>query len=83
MPWGDKTGWEAVPLNGPVHGVVADDHGGRPVEDLGAEAAPGVEDGVVGGAGEGVLAVGGDAVGDDALLLHAACGRGERQTEVR
>ena len=66
-------GKQVVPLNGPVHDVVAGDHRGGPVEDLGAEAPEGVEDGVVGGAGEGVLAVGGNAVGDDALLLHATC----------
>ena len=60
-------------MDGPVHGVVADDHGRDDVEDLAAETAEGVEDGVVEGAGEGLLAVGGQAVGDDAALLLAAC----------
>jgi hypothetical protein len=60
-------------VDGPVHGVVADDHGGNNVEDLRAETAEGVEDGVVGRVREGVLAVGGEAVGDDAALLLAAC----------
>ena len=50
-------GGKAVPLDGPVQGVVEEDHGGRPVQDLVAEPPPGVEDGVVGGAGEGVLSV--------------------------
>ena len=62
-----------VPLDGPVHGVVEEDHGGSDVEDLAAESAPAVEDGGVGGAGQGVLSVGAQAVGDDAALLGAAC----------
>lgn len=63
-----------VPLDGPVHDVVEKDHGGSDVEDLAAESAPAVEDGGVGGAGQGVLSVGAQAVGDDAALLGAACG---------
>lgn len=62
-----------VPLGGPVHQVVAGNQGRQPVKDLGLGAAEGVEDGIVNGAGKGVLAVGSDAVGDDALLLGAAC----------
>lgn len=60
-----------IPLNSPVYHVVAGNHGGCPVEDLRADAAECVEDGVVGGAGEGVLAVHRDAVRDDALLREA------------
>lgn len=62
-----------LPVGGPVHDVPAGDQGRKKVENLGAEAAPGVEDGVVGGTGEGVLAVRGDAVGDDTSLLLATC----------
>lgn len=58
-------------MGSPVHDVPAGDQGRKEVEDLVAEAAPGIEDGVVGGAGEGVLTVGGDAVGDDSSLLLA------------
>ncbi len=65
---------EAIPVNGPVHDVVAGNERGSPVENLGAEAPPGVEDGVVGRAGQGELAVRGDAIRDDALLLRATCG---------
>lgn len=60
-----------VPLGSPAQQVVADDHGRNPVEDLALGAAEGVENGVVAGASEGVLAVGGDAVVDNALLLLA------------
>lgn len=63
-----------VLVGGPVHQVVAAEHGRQPVEDLGLGAAEGVEDGVVGGAGKGVLAVGRETPVDDALLLvHATC----------
>jgi hypothetical protein len=62
-----------IPLNGPVDGIVAGNDGRGDVEHLRAEAPPGVEDGVVEGTSEGVLAVGGDAVGDDAPLLETAC----------
>lgn len=54
-----------------MHDVVTSDKRGGPVEELGAEATESVEDGVVSGAGKGVLAVRADTVGDDALLLHA------------
>lgn len=64
-------GGATVPLDSPVQGVVADNHGRGPVQDLRADAAECVEDGVVGGAGEGVLAVERDAVRDDALLREA------------
>lgn len=60
-----------IPVNSPVQHVVAGNHGRRPVEDLRADAAEAVEDGVVGGAGEGVLAVERHAVRDDALLREA------------
>lgn len=62
---------DGVPLGGPVHEVVTGHHGGEPVEDLGLGAAEGVEDGVMGGTGKGVLAVGGHAPVDNALLLGA------------
>ena len=65
---------QVIPVNGPVHDVVAGNKRGGPVEDLGAEAPPGVEDGVVGNSGQRELTVGGDAVRDDALLLRATCG---------
>lgn len=64
-----------LPLGGPVHEPVAAGQDGRPVEDLALGAAEGVEEGVVQRAGEGVLAVGGEAPVDDALLLGAACFR--------
>lgn len=56
------------PLNSPVHDVVRGDEWRHDVEDLCAGSSPRVEDGCVGCAGEGVLSVGGEAVGDDALL---------------
>lgn len=62
----------SVPLDGPVHDVVKEDHWGGDVEDLAAESAPAVEDGGVGSTGQGVLSVGAQAVGDDAALLGAA-----------
>ena len=62
-----------VLVDSPVHDVVGGDQRRSEVEDLLAEAAPGVEDGIVGGAGEGVEAVRGDAVGDDPVLLDNAC----------
>lgn len=61
-----------VPLSGPVHQVVASQHGREPVEDLSLCAAEGVEDGIMGSAGKGVLTVSGNAVVDDALLLGTA-----------
>lgn len=56
------------PVNSPVHNVVGGDEWRYDVEDLCAGSSPRVEDGCVGCAGEGVLSVGGEAVGDDALL---------------
>lgn len=56
-------------MDGPFHQVVTANGDGQPVEDLGLGAAEGVEDGVVGCAGEGVLTVGGDTPLHDALLL--------------
>lgn len=63
------------PLVRPVDDEVPEEGGDRPVEDLGVEAPPRVEDGVVGRAGERVLPVGGETEGDDALLGLAACSR--------
>src|SRR6266699_3473497 len=60
--------YQAIPLISPGHDVVAQEHGGCPVEDLFAEPPPCVENSVVGSSGKGVLAVGADAVGDDAPL---------------
>lgn len=62
-----------LPLNSPVHKIVAGNEGRSPVEDLRGKAPGCVEDGVVEGAGEGVLAIHGDAVRDDALLRETAC----------
>lgn len=56
------------PLSSPVHDVVCGNEWRDDVEDLCAGPSPRVEDGCVGCAGEGVLSVGGEAVGDDALL---------------
>lgn len=61
-----------IPLSGPVQQVVASQHRGEPVEDLRLGAAEGVEDGIVGSAGKGVLTVSGDTEVDDALLLGTA-----------
>jgi len=60
-----------IPVCSPLHGVVEHNERGSPVQDLLAESAPDVEDGSVCSAGEDVLLVGRDGVGDDALLLHA------------
>ena len=58
-----------APVDGPVHDVVTGQHGREPEEDLALGSAEGVEDGGVGGAGPGVLSVGGQTVGDDTSLL--------------
>ena len=58
-------------MNCPIHDVVCGDERRRDVEYLSGEAPPCVEDGVVDRAGEGVLTVRADTVGNDALLLHA------------
>ncbi len=58
-----------APLHGPVHDIVAGNERRDDVEGLGAEAPPGVEDGVVGGTGERVLAVRADAKDNDTALL--------------
>ena len=60
-------------LNGPLHGLVCDEQGNTPVEDLATGAAEGVEDGSVKGSGERVLTVLGEAVVDNALLGERAC----------
>lgn len=62
-----------VPLDSPVHNVVTSNGSRSPVEDLGREPPPRVEDGIVSGTGERVLAVGGDTVGQDALLGKTTC----------
>lgn len=59
-------------MGSPLHGVVETNEGRGDVEDLLADPSPGVEDGVVGSTGNGVLSVGAEAVGDDTLLLEAA-----------
>lgn len=59
-------------MNGPLHGVVHGNKGRGNVKDLPAESSPDVEDGSVGSAGHGVLTVGAETVGDNALLLEAA-----------
>lgn len=62
-----------VPVSGPVHEVVAGNQRRQPEEDLSLGAAEGVEDEVVTGTGKGVLSVGGQTKGDDALLLLTTC----------
>lgn len=60
-------------LNGPLHGLVCDEHGNGPVEDLATGAAEGVEDSGVEGSGKRVLTVLSEAVVDNALLGERAC----------
>jgi hypothetical protein len=60
-------------LNGPLHGLVCDEHGDSPVKDLATGAAEGVEDGGVKSSGKRVLTVLGEAVVDNALLRERAC----------
>ena len=60
-------------LNGPLHGLVCDEHGDGPVEDLATGAAESVEDGSVEGSGKRVLTVLGETVVDNALLREGAC----------
>jgi hypothetical protein len=62
-----------IPLIGPLDDVVASDQRRKPEENLVLGAAEDVEDGVVAGAGEGVLSVRRETVLDDALLLGSAC----------
>lgn len=64
-----------LPLSGPAHEVVASHEGGKPVENLRLGATESVEDGVMSGAGPGVLTVSGETVVNNALLLGAACVR--------
>ncbi len=66
-------GQGSVPLGSPGHGIVEGDERRREVEHLFAKSAPGVEDGVVGSAGERILPVLAYAVCDDASLLLATC----------
>ena len=63
-----------APLNGPVHHVVANDHGRGDIEDLVAESSPGVEDGVMEGASKGPLSVETETVGRNTLKLGGTCG---------
>lgn len=70
-----------IPLGGPLHDVVAGNKGRSPVQDLPGEPPPGVEDGVVTGTGERVLAVGGNAERDNAALL-LGCGACARLASV-
>lgn len=56
------------PVNSPVHDVVCGNEWRNNVENLCASSSPRVEDGCVGCAGKGVLSVGSEAVGDNALL---------------
>jgi len=63
-------------LNGPLHGLVCDEHGDSPVKDLATGAAECVEDGGVEGSGKRVLTVLGEAVVDNALLGERACVEG-------
>jgi len=65
-------------LNGPLHGLVCDEHGNGPVEDLATGAAESVENGSVKSSGERVLTVLSEAVVDNALLGERACDEGLR-----
>lgn len=60
-------------LNGPLHGLVRDEHGNGPVENLAAGTTESVEDSGVKSSGERVLTVLGEAVVDNALLGERAC----------
>lgn len=61
------------PLDGPLHGVVSDNHWRSNVKDLMAESAPGVEDSSVECTGERALSVGAESVMHDSLLGLRAC----------
>lgn len=56
-------------MDGPVHQVVTTDGSRQPIEDLALGATEDVEDGIMTGASEGVLTVGGETPLHDALLL--------------
>ena len=60
-------------LNGPLHGLVCDEQGNAPVEDLATGTAEGVEDGGVECSGKRVLTVLSEAVVNNALLGERAC----------
>lgn len=61
-----------VPLNCPLHALVADEEGDGPVKELRLGPAVDVEDGSVSGTGERTLTVVGNSVGNDALLWWRA-----------
>jgi len=61
-----------IPLNGPFHGRVSNDHRWQPEEDLVLCAAESVEDSVVCSASKWALTVGREAVGSDTLLWWRA-----------
>ena len=63
-------------LNGPLHGLVCDEQGNAPVEDLATGAAESVENRSVESSGKRVLTVLGEAVVDNALLGERACVEG-------
>lgn len=74
------------PLNRPVHDIVCGDEWRDNVENLCTSPSPRVEDGCVGCAGEGVLSVWGEAIGNNALLGlgRGACEAGDGvSTSVR
>jgi hypothetical protein len=68
FPW---AGLDSL-LNGPLHGLVCDEHGDSPVKDLATGAAEGVEDGGVESSGKRILTVLGESVVDNALLRERA-----------
>lgn len=61
-----------IPVSGPVHELICDQHGNGPVEDLTLCSPVGVEDCGICGAGKGALAVVGKTIGDDSLLWGRA-----------
>lgn len=60
------------PLNSPLHNLIPDQQRHSPIQNLVPRPPKRIEDGGVGGAGEGVGAVLREAVVDDAFLRHAA-----------
>lgn len=69
-------------MSSPVQDKVGTDERRRNVENLRADASECVEDGIVEDAGEGVLAVVADSVGNDALLLHATYSKDRGQKSL-
>lgn len=58
-----------IPFLRPFHAIICDEERRRPVQDLGSESPPSIENHRT-GTGKGVLAVGTKAIGNDASLLR-------------